>query len=706
MPCAAQEVEAEGPEVLTRGPVHEAFAETVVFKPTAGLVVPKASPAPIDELPPDQRPEGANVSWIPGYWAWEDDGNEFLWVSGIWRNLPPGRQWVPGYWHDSDEEYQWISGYWADADAEEVEYLPEPPASVDAGPNVERPSANSIWISGSWSWNQSRYRWRPGYWDIAQRDWVWVPAHYVWTRRGYISVDGYWDYSVARRGVIFAPVRFRGDFYSRPDYHYRPSTVISLAVFTNHLFLRPVSRHYYFGDYYEPRYRRSGYYASHSYYSGGYGYDPIFAHQRWIHRDDDRWERRQAEDYRYYQENRDQRPPHTLAAIATFAARKDKGRPDGGRREDAAIAAPLAEFVSSKQSTMKFKTVDEAEKERFAGRGREIRNFRDQRRELGDKAADVPDKGTPGKVEPARVKLPKSPVIAKATDKTAEADTPPKRPDVRPPDETADVQPGDPAPKSVPGRGNKDGKGDQPKNRKGNAPGDDQPGKKPKVGPGDQPVPEPKGEPGSPPADPAKDPKDMPRRQPGVKPGEVLKPDQPDPKAGPKDIPGRQPKEPKKESKDSPKGQPKAEPQDPNPERKADDPAPPKRQPKVTPQDPKPEPKADSPNPPKRQPKADPPNSPGREPKADAQDPPPPQRQPKVEPPDPPKRQPKLEPQDPPKRQPKVEPLNPPKREPRIEPAREPKKAEPGRAESNKPPEPKGERSKDSKQKDKEKRPE
>lgn len=607
--CAAAEAEDDGAEVLTRGPVHEAFADTVIFKPTSGLRVPKVAPAAIEELPPDQRPDGNNVSWIPGYWAWEDDGNEFLWVSGIWRNLPPGRQWVPGYWQESGQEYQWTSGYWADAAAEEVEYLPEPPASVDAGPNIERPSRNSIWISGSWDWNQNRYRWRPGYWDAAQPDWVWMPAHYVWTRRGYIFVDGYWDYAVARRGMIFAPVRFRGDYYARPDYYYRPSTVISLAVFASHLFLRPVSRHYYFGDYYEPQYRRSGYYASYSYYSGGYGYDPIFAHQRWIHRDDDRWERRREENFRYYRDNRDERPPHTYAALATFASRKDKGRLEDGRREDMTIAAPLAQFVSSKESTIKFKPVDAAEKEKFAGRGREIRKFGEQRRELSSKGDVASVKGKADKIEPVRVKLPKSPLAALATEKPAAEDTPPKRPEVKLPDDKADITPGpgvDPkkAPKTKPGdeprRGNKNDKGDKvPKDRPG-SPGDDQPGKKPKMKPGDQPVPEPNADPADPKREPKKDPKadpkDTPRREPKGEPADVPKPG---PKADPKDMPKR---EPRVEPKDSPKRKPRVEPQDS-----------PKREPKTEPQDkPRSQPKAE---PPKREPKAEPqPAKPAKEP--------------------------------------------------------------------------------------------
>ena len=198
----------EGVQVLTRGPVHEAFAETVTFDPEPGIVVPKAPPAAIEELPPDQRPEGANVAWIPGYWGWDDERSDFLWVSGIWRALPPGRQWVPGYWGKSGQGFQWTSGYWADAKVSEVEYLPEPPETVEAGPNIAAPSADSTWLPGCWVWHQGRYAWRPGFWATVQPDWVWVPAHYVWAPRGYVFVDGYWDYSIGRRGVLFAPVYF------------------------------------------------------------------------------------------------------------------------------------------------------------------------------------------------------------------------------------------------------------------------------------------------------------------------------------------------------------------------------------------------------------------------------------------------------------------------------------------------------------------
>ena len=421
----------EGVEILTRGPVHEAFAATNSFKTEPAITVAKAPPAVVDELPPEQRPDGANVTWIPGYWSWDDEAGEFIWVSGIWRNLPPGRQWIPGYWSESAQEYQWVPGYWADETAEDVEYLDEPPASLEAGPNLKAPSKNHSWVPGNWRWQDSRYSWQGGYWDETRPNWTWVPPYYTSTPRGYIYVDGYYDYDAERRGVIFAPVRFSGNQYGRPDYRYRPSTVISLSAVINHLFLRPRSRHYYFGDYYAPEYRDSGYYASRNYYSGGHGYDPIYAHQRWTHRGDDGWERRSEENYTFYRDNRDERPPHTLAAFTNFFS-----RPDRNRRVEQGFASRLDQVVGRNDGKLKFRTVDANEREDFIRHGRELREYSEERRRSAVRrdrvadgnrpAKDDKDGDDPRKGESKKVKTPKSPVVARGKGRDS-TDTPPER---------------------------------------------------------------------------------------------------------------------------------------------------------------------------------------------------------------------------------------------------------------------------------------
>ncbi len=144
----------ESVEVLTRGPVHEAFADAVSYEAVAGITVTTKVPVAIEEMPPDEQPEGDNVTWIAGYWAWDDDENTFIWISGVWRNLPPGRQWVPGYWSDlGDGRFQWTSGYWASLERKTVSYIPTaPPANIDTGPNIAAPSLEHTWIPGYWYW--------------------------------------------------------------------------------------------------------------------------------------------------------------------------------------------------------------------------------------------------------------------------------------------------------------------------------------------------------------------------------------------------------------------------------------------------------------------------------------------------------------------------------------------------------------------------
>ena len=84
----------------------------VVHDPKAAPSIPKEPPAPIQEMPPDQKPAGQNVQWIPGYWSWDVSRRRFIWISGIWREPPPNNQWVPGYWHQVDGGLQWVSGTW------------------------------------------------------------------------------------------------------------------------------------------------------------------------------------------------------------------------------------------------------------------------------------------------------------------------------------------------------------------------------------------------------------------------------------------------------------------------------------------------------------------------------------------------------------------------------------------------------------------
>lgn len=420
--CRAQSPDGDvaGATVLTRGPVHEAFAGIVTYDAEPGVVISKAPPAVIEEMPPEERPEGDNVTWIPGYWAWDDERTDFLWVSGTWRALPPGREWMAGYWGQTSQGYQWTSGYWADASARETTYLPAPPATVEVGPNIAAPSDDYGWTPGCWVWYSGHYAWRPGYWVQGRADWDWSPSYYVWTPRGYIYVDGFWDYPVERRGVLFAPVYFESSVYVRHGY-YSPTIVIGLDVFSDHLFLRPRYHHYYFGDYYAPSYYQGGFYASFSFQSSRYGYDPIYSHQRWEHRRDREWEHHVEVSYQNRRDHEDARPPRTWAAqrnIAPSSAGTRENRPQ--------VATSFDQMAKRKDGPMKFQPVAKAERQQLAQRGQEVQKSRDERRTLEAKVVDTAAPNSGRAVEPTKVKLPRSPIVGKSANQLGRGQTPPQ----------------------------------------------------------------------------------------------------------------------------------------------------------------------------------------------------------------------------------------------------------------------------------------
>jgi hypothetical protein len=255
---AADEAPAppEGVEVQARGQVHEAFAQATAAVATPGVTVSKQPPQAIEESPPEQKPEGSHVVWIPGYWSYDEEAKDFIWISGFWRAIPPGRSWVPGSWQKVDAGYQWVSGYWGvDGKTEETEYLPAPPQTLDRGPSTPAPAATATYVPGLWVYQVNRYLWRPGYWVTYRPGWVWVPSGYVWTPAGYVYVPGYWDVPFTDRGLLFAPVRFTRPVYLRRGFVYRPVYVVQPDFLIGALFVRVGTPRYYFGNYFEPGFR-------------------------------------------------------------------------------------------------------------------------------------------------------------------------------------------------------------------------------------------------------------------------------------------------------------------------------------------------------------------------------------------------------------------------------------------------------------------
>lgn len=409
---------AEDAEVLTRGPIHEAFATPVGLDPAPGIVVPKQPPAEIEELPAEIRPDNPAAEWIGGYWSWDEERSDFIWISGIWRVPPQGFHWVAGYWNQTPEGYQRVSGFWAPIQTEEIAYLPPPPGSLENGPNVPAPSPNHFWVPGVWGYQDGRYVWRGGYWAQGQTNWVWVPAHYVWTPGGYVYVTGYWDSLWDARGVAYAPVYFHTSAYTRPNYFYRPSILLRLERLLLHLFVRPRFGTYYYGDYYGPSYASTGYAPWYAAAATPRYYDPIFTQQQWLNaRTNPNWTAGLREQFNFYTANQNARPPRTLAGQQQLAATVGTR----AQADNNLLAAPAAAALADTTRTARLLRIAENDRQALQQRAKEAAQFAQQRKKLeasavaGVGVAASADRSTPtGQAAPSlagvarTLKLPKA----------------------------------------------------------------------------------------------------------------------------------------------------------------------------------------------------------------------------------------------------------------------------------------------------------
>jgi len=512
----------EGVEVMARGPVHEAFAEPSVRSPRPSPAIPKQPPAPIEEMPPDQKPEGANVTWIPGYWAWDDDRGDFIWVSGIWRDLPPDHQWVPGYWSQVEGGWQWVPGYWNVQAQQTVDYLPAPPDPITESVPPS-PDAQSIYAPGCWMWHQTRYMWRPGFWIGFRPGWIWVPAHYIWTPAGYVFVDGYWDYPFADRGLLFAPVFIDPAFWARPRWYFRPSFVVWDTFLLGSLFVRLDHSSYYYGNYFDPRYSRSGFIPWVDFRYGRTIPDPLFSYYRWHYAaTNPRWDAEMRQLYVTRRQDPAARPPDTFAAASRAPA---AGAAQAGTFAAIRTATPLVPLTRVASTGTKLTSVPQAQLTQIRQEAAQTHTFARERGQVEAKAL-VQGQTTAKAGQPLKVELPKTsrPAVTQPTPSTAKPKTPPPRPE----HPKAEARTAAPRTEPTPGP------------RPGTQPPDVRP--EPKTEPKSAPKGEPK-------VEPKREPKAEPKREPMV-----------EPRPAPRGEPRPTPPEPKPAPRVEPKPAPPAEP--------------------------------------------------------------------------------------------------------------------------------------------------
>jgi hypothetical protein len=207
--------------------------------------------------------------------------------------------------------------------------------------------------------------------------------------------------------------------YARRGYRYSPTIVIGMNVFSDHLFLRPRYHHYYFGDYYAANYSSGGFYASFSFESRHYGYDPIFAHERWEHRQDHGWEHHVETTYQYRHDHEDARPPRTWAAQRSISASVKS------KDNSVEVATSFDQVSKRKDGPMRFQPVAKEEKQQLVQRGPEVQKTRDERRALEARAVEPSNAKSGKQFESSTAKLPKSPIVAKSSDQLGKERAPP-----------------------------------------------------------------------------------------------------------------------------------------------------------------------------------------------------------------------------------------------------------------------------------------
>jgi len=84
------------------------YAQVSVGIGISARIAPPAIPVYVQpECPVD------GYLWTPGYWAWDNNDNDYYWVPGVWVAPPdPGYLWTPPYWAYAGGYYGFHAGYW------------------------------------------------------------------------------------------------------------------------------------------------------------------------------------------------------------------------------------------------------------------------------------------------------------------------------------------------------------------------------------------------------------------------------------------------------------------------------------------------------------------------------------------------------------------------------------------------------------------
>ncbi len=198
---------------------------------TGRVYAPKAPPATIVERPSGARPD-RRAQWIAGYWAWDGDRDDFVWVGGSWQVPPPGSIWVAGRWNRDAGGWYWVPGLWTRRDIA-ANVAVDRPAWRTTGPPADHPDdepapapgLDFFFVPGHYAPDGDRLAWIPGFWARSQPGWDWIPSRWVRRANGWDFREGHWVRDPAEAVVITNP-RGRRRIVARPVLPGQPPVVV------------------------------------------------------------------------------------------------------------------------------------------------------------------------------------------------------------------------------------------------------------------------------------------------------------------------------------------------------------------------------------------------------------------------------------------------------------------------------------------------
>jgi hypothetical protein len=222
-------------KIYEEGPINEAYLSKFGGNNLILDAIPREPPYPINERIPPQT--DMQAEWVPGYWAWQDEINDFVWVSGVWRKPPPGHLWISGFWKKFEEGWVWIHGFWNRMSEANLHYIGiAPPDSIEEDVPPP-PNEGYAWNPGYWhfAFNEHEYQWMPGSWEELDPNWILIPAHYIWRPGGYLLISPYWDWPLNERGKAYASVLIEKEY--RYQATFEPAYIIEPQVLVRRLYV-------------------------------------------------------------------------------------------------------------------------------------------------------------------------------------------------------------------------------------------------------------------------------------------------------------------------------------------------------------------------------------------------------------------------------------------------------------------------------------